>query len=130
MWLARGPEGPITDEGDPISRDRASWIRVHASIIPSASLRARLAMVTISETCLGSCEKYHSSLSWPSSRGGSTLWAMNTEEPLKVIVEMLLNVQTARTRGVSRAEARWEMVKQLKTAGPPKSIGTILDDLA
>jgi hypothetical protein len=58
---------------------------------------------------------------------------MNTEEPLKVIVETLLDVQSAqnaRARGVSRIEARRDMVKQWKTAGPPTSIGTILDDLA
>jgi len=58
---------------------------------------------------------------------------MNTEEPLKVIVEMLLDVQSAqnaRARGVSRAEARRDMVKRWKTAGPPTSIGTILDSLA
>jgi len=58
---------------------------------------------------------------------------MNNEEPLKAIVEMLLDaqsVQNARTRGVSRTDARREMVKQWKCAGPPKSIGTILDELA
>jgi hypothetical protein len=58
---------------------------------------------------------------------------MNTEEPLKAIVEMLLGVQSvqnARARGVSHTEARRDMVKQWKQAGPPASIVTILDELA